>query len=207
MPCIRARGRDLSGCSAADQEKLAIEQTSGRQRINIHGAIALETGKTRMIEALSSTPPRRSGCCNPSRRLSMLALIHIFLDNRRHHHAKPAQEWLALPGPRLKLYFIPTYCPQLNPIERLWGVMHRNVTYNKCYATCAQFADATLGLPRETVPRNWTDLCIRSPTISASSTSRIFGLSRERGATGLICPKRLHADARTIPRTLAPLPD
>ena len=31
------------GCWAPSQEKLAIEQTSGRQRINIHGAIDLET--------------------------------------------------------------------------------------------------------------------------------------------------------------------
>ena len=30
-------------------------------------------------------------------------------------------------------------------IERLWGVMHKHVTHNKSYATCAQFADATLG--------------------------------------------------------------
>ena len=44
-------------------------------------------------------------------------------------------------------------------IERLWGLMHRNVTHNKCYATCAQFADATLGFLREKVPRNWADLC------------------------------------------------
>ena len=41
------------GCWAPSQEKLAIEQTSGRQRINIHGAIDLETGQTRMIEALT----------------------------------------------------------------------------------------------------------------------------------------------------------
>jgi hypothetical protein len=39
------------GCWAPSGEKLAIEQTSGRQRINIHGAIDLETGQTRMIEA------------------------------------------------------------------------------------------------------------------------------------------------------------
>src|SRR4249919_2626998 len=38
------------GCWAPKPEKLAIEQTSGRQRINIHGAIDLETGQTRMIE-------------------------------------------------------------------------------------------------------------------------------------------------------------
>ena len=42
-----------AGCWAPSQEKLAIEQTSGRQRINIHGAINLETGQTRMIEALT----------------------------------------------------------------------------------------------------------------------------------------------------------
>ncbi len=28
-----------------------MSQSSGRQRLNIHGAIDLETGKTRMIEA------------------------------------------------------------------------------------------------------------------------------------------------------------
>jgi len=38
------------GCWAPKQEKLAIERTSGRQRINIHGAIDLQTGKTRIIE-------------------------------------------------------------------------------------------------------------------------------------------------------------
>jgi hypothetical protein len=53
----------------------------------------------------------------------------------------------------------PSYCPHLNPIERLWGVMHRNVTHNKCYATVAQFADATLGFLRENVPRNWATMC------------------------------------------------
>jgi len=66
---------------------------------------------------------------------------------------------IARPGCRIKLHFIPTYCPHLNPIERLWGLMHRNVTHNKCYATCAQFADATLSFLREIVPRNWPDLC------------------------------------------------
>ena len=36
---------------------------------------------------------------------------------------------------------------------------HRHVTHNKRYATCAQFADATLSFPREKVPGNWANLC------------------------------------------------
>jgi transposase len=43
-----------AGCWAPSQEKLAIEQTSGRQRINIHGAIDLETGQTRMSQSWAS---------------------------------------------------------------------------------------------------------------------------------------------------------
>jgi hypothetical protein len=33
---------------------LAIEQTSGRERLNTYGAIVLETGQTRMINATST---------------------------------------------------------------------------------------------------------------------------------------------------------
>ena len=149
-----------AGCWAPKGEKLAIEQTSGRQRINIHGAIDLETGQTRMIEAETIDAASTIRLLASIEALyPMLALIHVFLDNARYHHAKLVREWLAQPGRRIKLHFIPPYCPHLNPIERLWGLMHRNVTHNKCYATCAQFADATLGFLRENVPRNWADLC------------------------------------------------
>jgi transposase len=39
---------------------------------------------------------------------------------------------------------VPPYSPHLNPIERLWAVMHKNVTHNKYYAICGQFADTKL---------------------------------------------------------------
>ena len=38
------------GCWAPAKENLAIQHNSGRQRLNIHGAIDLETGKTAMID-------------------------------------------------------------------------------------------------------------------------------------------------------------
>jgi transposase len=143
------------GCWAPKQDNLAIEQTSGRQRINIHGAINLETGQTRMIDVETVDAASTITLLDAIEALyPLLALIHVFLDNARYHHAKLVQEWLARPDCRIKLHFIPAYCPHLNPIERLWGVMHRNVTHNKTYATCAQFADATLGfLPNSAASR------------------------------------------------------
>jgi transposase len=44
------------------------------------------------------------------------------------------QAWLTRPGCRVELHFIPTYCPHLDPIERLWGLMHKHVTHNRCHA-------------------------------------------------------------------------
>jgi transposase len=149
-----------AGCWAPKQEKIAIEQTSGRERINIHGAIELATGQTRMIEVITVDAISTIRLLESIEAFyPLLVLIHVFLDNARYHHAKLVQEWLARPRCRIKLHFIPSYCPHLNPIERLWGLMHRNVTHNKCYATCTLFANATLGFLREAVPRNWATLC------------------------------------------------
>jgi transposase len=164
------------GCWAPKADNLAIEQTSGRDRINIHGAINLESGQTRMIDVQTVDAASTIALLAALEAFyPLMMLIHVFLDNARYHHAKLVQEWLARPDCRIRLHFIPSYCPHLNPIERLWGVMHRNVTPNKCYPTVAQFADATLRFLREKVPRNWPQCVIRSPTTSASSDPAIFG--------------------------------
>ena len=111
-----------AGCWAPKDAKVALEQTSGRQRLNIHGAIDLETGATRMIEATTI-------------------------------------DALARPGCRIRVHYIPSYCPHLDPIERLWGLMHRHVTHNRCYATYNDFCRAVLHFLREEVPKNWAMLC------------------------------------------------
>ena len=109
------------GCWAPSQEKLAIEQTSGRQRINIHGAIDLETGQTRMIEALTIDAASTIRLLQSIEALyPMLALIHVFLDNARYHHAKLVQDWLSRPDCRIKLHFIPAL-PALEPDRAVVG--------------------------------------------------------------------------------------
>jgi hypothetical protein len=94
------------GCWARRAAKLAIEQTSGRQHINIHGAINLETGQTRMIDIET---------------IDVLSTIRL-LESSRQCTLSSRQadaEWLSRPSCRIKLHLIPSYCPHLNPIERL----------------------------------------------------------------------------------------
>jgi transposase len=145
------------GCWAPkDEAPIAVTQTSGRQRLNIHGAIDLETGRTRMLEVATVNAISTIMLLQAIEAMYPdLRLIHVFLDNARYHHAKLVQAWLARPGCRIKLHFIPTYCPHLDPIERLWGLMHKHITHNKCYQTFAGFKNAVLTFLREEVPKKW----------------------------------------------------
>src|SRR6516164_2319175 len=149
-----------AGCWAPKDVKIALEGTSRRQRLNRHGAVDLETGATRMIEVTTVDAASTIALLMaivmmyPTKRR-----IHVFLDNARYHHAVLVQEWLARHGCRIKLHFIPTYCPHLNPIERLWGLMHRHVTHNRCYATYNDFCRSVLHFLRQEVPKNWAAFC------------------------------------------------
>jgi len=146
------------GCWAPAKDHLAVEQTTGRQRLNIHGAIDLESGKTAMIDVETVDAASTIRLLQAIEAMyPLLAMIHVFLDNARYHHAVLVREWLSQPGRRIRLHFIPAYCPHLNPIERLWGVMHKHLTHNKCYASYREFAGAVLGFLRQSVPRHWPD--------------------------------------------------
>jgi transposase len=148
------------GCWAPKDEPVAVEQSSGRDRLNIHGAINLETGQTIMqdvltVDALSTIMLLTTiETTYPG-----LQLIHVYLDNARYHHAKRVKAWLARPHCRVKLHFVPAYCPHLNPIERLWGLMQRYITHNKCYATFKDFSAAMLTFLRADVPQRWQSYC------------------------------------------------
>jgi len=56
-------------------------------------------------------------------------LIHVVLDNYSIHKSQKTHQAL-LNFPRLTLLFLPPYCPDDNPIERLWRDLHANVTRN-----------------------------------------------------------------------------
>jgi transposase len=148
------------GCWGPKHETLAVAQTSGRQRLNVQGAIDLETGMTCMLEAPT---------VNAASTIALLVMIeaaypgkriiHLFLDNARYHHAKIVREWLDRAGCRIRLHFIPPYSPHLNPIERLWGLMHKFITHNRSYENFAQFKTALLAFVQKQVPANWNTYC------------------------------------------------
>lgn len=62
-------------------------------------------------------------------------VIHVILDNYCIHKTRQVDVSLATEqGQRLRLHFLPPYCPDHNPIERAWRDLHANVTRNHACA-------------------------------------------------------------------------
>jgi putative transposase len=55
--------------------------------------------------------------------------VYVVVDNYGIHKAKAVGQWLTA-HPRFALLFLPTYCPQANPIERAFGDVHDKCTRN-----------------------------------------------------------------------------
>ena len=69
--------------------------------------------------------------------------IHLIWDNAGYHRDESIQAFAK--GLAIKLHYLPPYSPNLNPIERLWKIMHESVRYNKYYGSFSEFTDATIG--------------------------------------------------------------
>lgn len=134
----------------------AVTTTAGRGRVNIHGALNLETFDAPFVEPTTVDGVSavqllaKIEARNPDKRL-----IHVIWDNAAYHKGPDVRDFLARPDCRIHLIQLPPYCPHLNPIERLWAVMHQFVTHNRHYQTQKQFANAILRFFRETLPKEW----------------------------------------------------
>jgi transposase len=121
-------GLDWMGCG---QQKEAVTPGKNVKRY-VAGALNVRTGLLLWVEGerknslLFIALLRHLRQCNPK-----AAVIHIVLDNFRIHDSKIVQ--MALQGyfkGRIKLHFLPPYCPNDNKIERVWLDLHANVTRN-----------------------------------------------------------------------------
>jgi transposase len=108
-----------------------LKANCGRQRLNINGAINIETleptvGFYETINAdaaidlfakIEAKHPKAN-------------VIYVIVDNARYYHSR----WLkkALKGTKIKLVFLPPYSPNLNLIERYWKFFKKKVM-NDCY--------------------------------------------------------------------------
>jgi transposase len=85
--------------------------------------------------------------------------MHIICDNGRSNKNKKLEEYLKTS--KIKIYYLPPYSPNLNPIERLWKVLREKKTYNKCYKKFADFKNEIRRFFFEEIPKIKSELISR----------------------------------------------
>ncbi len=114
-----------------------------RQSIACFGAVSLDSGQ--FVRHLSA----KFNAETFERFLKQLLRHHvrgkkmvIVLDNARYHHAKRLAPLLHRHRRQLTLLFLPPYCPQLAPVERVWKLARRLATHNRYFATLGELLHA-----------------------------------------------------------------
>ena len=118
-----------------------IATTASRTRLNILGAINL---KTMRIEVKSYKTIDSESMCDYLNFLKIAyptaPKIHIILDQGPYNKSKVTAE--AAKKLNIELHFLPTYSPNLNPIERLWKVMNEFTRNNVFFKSSGNFKEA-----------------------------------------------------------------
>jgi transposase len=125
-------------------ERKTLPTNSGQKRMHITGAINLENMKVihveydkinaaNIINFLQTVDKQTPGN----------GTITIIFDNASYHRSRDVKLYIEQ-NKRIKLLYLPPYSPNLNPIERLWKVMHEQVTNNRYYLTFKEFREAIM---------------------------------------------------------------
>jgi transposase len=120
-----------------------LKTNSGRQRLNLHGALNIETMEITVIE--SDTIDADSTIdllVHVTEKYKDSKRIHVILDNARYHYSKKVKEYLEK-NKKINLVFLPPYSPELNLIERVWKYFKKNILYNKYYENLKEFRSAS----------------------------------------------------------------
>lgn len=124
-------------------EKRELKTNSGRERLNLHGAINAETYQVTIIESETVNADSTINLLEAIEQTYPLSKkIFVILDNAKYHYSKTVQEYIK--SSRIKLIFLPSYSPNLNLIERLWKFFKKKVLYNRYNENIVAFRDACI---------------------------------------------------------------
>lgn len=124
-------------------EKREIQTNSGRERLNLHGAMNAETLELTVIESETVDAESTIQLLEMIEKKYALAVtIFVILDNAKYHYSKKVKNFLE--SSKIKLIFLPSYSPNLNLIERLWRFFKKKVLYNTYYEKLEDFRKACI---------------------------------------------------------------
>lgn len=119
-----------------------LKANCGRQRLNINGAIDIETLEpvTGFYDTINAQAAIHLFAKIEAKHPDADA-IYIIIDNARYYRSRLLKEHVE--GTKIKLIFLPPYSPNLNLIERYWKFFKKKILNNCYYETFDEFKEAS----------------------------------------------------------------
>ena len=118
-----------------------LKANCGRQRLNINGAIDIETLEpvTGFYDTINAQATVHLFTKIEAKHPDADA-IYIIVDNALYYRSRLLKE--SVEGTKIKLIFLPPYSPNLNLIERYWKFFKKKVLNDRYYETFDEFKQA-----------------------------------------------------------------
>lgn len=140
----------VSGWIKKGEEKTI--QTTGKQlRLHFAGAINLSKMDLCVQEYPKINTDAMIDFLIRLRGSSEVSKLHLILDNGRAHKNRQVEAVARELG--IIIHYLPSYSPNLNPIERLWKVLREVKLYNRYYASWKEFRESVRSFFTEDIPR------------------------------------------------------
>jgi transposase len=118
--------------------RLFVRAASGRQRYDVLGAFNAVTHD--LLAVTNDTYVTAITVCQLLHQIANLRLdipITLVMDNARYQRCQLVRDLAA--ALKIELLFLPSYSPNLNPIERLWKFVKKSVLNSRHQASFAAF--------------------------------------------------------------------
>lgn len=132
-----------------------VKTTGSRSRINLMGALNLNNIGSTIVQKYKTINTESVGeflqYIRQNSQIPNDQTIHIVLDQAGYHRSEKTKE--IAESLNIELHYLPPYCPNLNPIERLWKVMNEYARNNIFFAKKKDFEHAVMGFFSDTLPQ------------------------------------------------------
>ena len=142
-------------------EPALVDSTSPRrgEKASYYSAVCLETGEVEVMELEGNSNSATSAAFLRQLRARHYEPLTVIWDNSPAHRGDALRAYLATPDLNLCLVNLPSYSPDFNADEAIWGWVRQEATANLCLGTRAAVQEkvgdffARLSARREEVKR------------------------------------------------------
>ncbi len=138
---------DLRGKWVLKGEPALVGSTSPRrgEKVSYYSAVCLETGEVAVMELEGNSNSETSATFLRQLRARHPEPLTVIWDNSPAHRGDAIRAYLTTPGLNLRLVNLPSYSPDFNADEAIWGWARQEATANLCLGTRAAVRETVGG--------------------------------------------------------------